>query len=67
MATIASQLIAGLLCLRFIIRNLAVLSFEEDEKHFDPALMKNIFALGMPMAFQFSITAVGSIILQTAV
>ncbi|MBR1863132.1 MAG: MATE family efflux transporter [Ruminococcus sp.] len=66
-ATIASQLIAGLLCLRFIIRNLAVLSFEEDEKHFDPALMKNIFALGMPMAFQFSITAVGSIILQTAV
>ena len=66
-ATVASQLIAGLLCLRHMIRNVAVITMEADEKKIDGRLMVNIFTIGMPMAFQFSITAVGSIILQTAV
>ncbi len=66
-ATVASQLISGLLCLRYMVKNLPVLSFEEDELKADTALMKSITAVGLPMAFQFSITAVGSIILQTAV
>ena len=66
-ATIASQLIAGILCLRYMIRNVAVIAMEPDEKKVDGSLMLKIFSVGMPMAFQFSITAVGSIILQTAV
>ncbi len=66
-ATVLSQAISGVLCYVYIKRGLPVLGFEEDEKRFDPALMRNIAALGLPMAFQFSITAVGSIILQTAV
>ena len=50
-ATVASQLIAGLLCLRHMIRNVAVISMEADEKKIDGRLMVNIFTIGMPMGF----------------
>ncbi|MBQ8966292.1 MATE family efflux transporter [Ruminococcus sp.] len=66
-ATIVSQLIAGLLCLRYMIKEVTVISMDAEDRKIDGSLMIRIFTIGMPMAFQFSITAVGSIILQTAV
>ncbi|MCD7742499.1 MAG: MATE family efflux transporter [Ruminococcus sp.] len=66
-ATVISQLISGLLCFIYIKRNLPILSLDKDERIIDFSLMKEILAIGLPMAFQFSITACGSIILQTAV
>ncbi|SDA18385.1 putative efflux protein, MATE family [Ruminococcus sp. YE71] len=66
-ATVLSQFISGLLCFRFIKTKLPILGYEENEKVIDTALMKKILSLGLPMAFQFSITAIGTIILQTAV
>ncbi len=66
-ATVLSQLISGLLCFRYVKKNLTFLRCEPDEKKLDPALIKVILSLGLPMAFQFSITATGTIILQTAV
>lgn len=65
-ATVLSQLISGVFCFRYM-KGLKLLSYESDEKTFDLLLMRNIAAVGLPMAFQFSITAVGTIILQTAV
>ena len=66
-ATVLSQAISGVLCYVYIKRGLPVLGYEEDEKKADLALMRSVAAVGLPMAFQFSITAVGTIILQTAV
>ncbi|MBR1740225.1 MAG: MATE family efflux transporter [Ruminococcus sp.] len=67
LATVLSQLFSGLLCLRYMINNLPVLGMEKDEMVIDRKLMTEILAIGMPMALQFSITAVGSIILQSSV
>jgi Na+-driven multidrug efflux pump len=66
-ATVLSQAISGVMCFVYMKRRLPVLGYQEGEKAVDTELMKHIAALGLPMAFQFSITAVGSIILQTAV
>lgn len=66
LATVLSQLISGLICLRYV-KKMPILGYNEGEKVRDAALMKRVFSLGMPMAFQFSITAVGTIILQASV
>lgn len=66
-ATVLSQAISGVMCFIYMKRRLPVLVYQDGEKAVDTELMKHIAALGLPMAFQFSITAVGSIILQTAV
>lgn len=66
-ATVLSQAISGVMCFIYMKRRLPVLIYQDGEKAVDTELMKHIAALGLPMAFQFSITAVGSIILQTAV
>lgn len=66
-ATVLSQAISAALCYIYIKRGLPVLGYEDGEKTVDFALMRSVAAVGLPMAFQFSITAVGTIILQTAV
>lgn len=66
-ATVLSQGISAVLCFIYIKRKLPVLCFEPDEKKADLPLMRSIAAVGLPMGIQFSITAVGTMILQAAV
>ncbi len=40
---------------------------QEDEWHPDSAILRRLFFTGLPMALQFSITAIGSIVIQVAV
>ena len=67
LATVISQLISALLCLVYMIKNYDILKFERDELKFDSRYAAGLSSNGYPMALQFSITAVGSIILQSAV
>ncbi len=67
LATVLSQAISGAMCYIYMKRGLPVLGYEKGEKQLDFSLMKETAAVGLPMALQFSITAVGTIILQTAV
>ena len=67
LATVLSQAVSAVMCYVYMKRRLPVLSYENGEKRVDLPLMRDIAVIGLPMAFQFSITAVGSIILQTAV
>lgn len=67
LATIISQAISAVLCLIFMIKNYDILRFEKDELKFDMEFVKHLASSGYPMALQFSITATGSIILQSAV
>ena len=66
-ATILSQAASGIACLLYIRRKVPVLRL--DAKSLRPSLrrMGYIASIGVPMGLQFSITAVGSIILQSAV
>lgn len=67
LATILSQLISGILCLIWIIKKFPILHPKKEDLPFDLNISKRLLAIGLPMALQFSITAVGSIILQSAV
>lgn len=68
-ATVLAQLISGCLCLAYIFRKRVELKISLKREDFRPSgyLMRRLLYLGLPMAFQFSITAIGGIILQSAV
>lgn len=66
-ATVLSQLVSGVLCLVFIIIRFDFLHLKRDDWRLDPAYVRNLLVMGLPMGFQYSITAIGSVILQAAV
>jgi len=67
LATVVSQGISAVLCLFYMIKKFPILKMDADEKKVDGSLMKVLCAMGIPMGLQYSITAIGSVILQTAV
>ena len=66
-ATVLSQLISGFCCLIFMIKKLEVLHPQSGDWTPDGRIMKKLCGMGIPMGLQYSITAIGSVILQTAV
>ncbi|MBQ2089482.1 MAG: MATE family efflux transporter, partial [Lachnospiraceae bacterium] len=66
-ATIISQAISGVACLIYIIFKFPLLKIERDEWHWDNSMASRLLGMGVPMGLQYSITAIGSVILQTAV
>ena len=66
-ATLLSQLISGLLCLGFIIKRFPLLHLSREDLQFRWRCMARLCYMGIPMGLQYSITAIGSILLQTAV
>ncbi len=67
LATVISQGISGLLCLVFLIRKFPILHIRKEEWRWDGLSIKRLFGMGLPMGLQYSITAIGSTVLQTAV
>ena len=65
-ATVLSQGISGLLCLAIMPRRYPLLHFQQGEGRPELRRMKRIAAVGVPMGLQYSITAIGSIVVQTA-
>lgn len=66
-ATILSQLAAGVLCLILVIARFELLHPRRQDWRLDAPHVRNLLFMGLPMGFQYSITAIGSVILQTAV
>lgn len=66
-ATVISQGFSALLCFIYMKKNFEVLSFEKGESAFSKERIFAVAKLGVPMGLQFSITAIGSILLQSAV
>ena len=66
-ATILAQLVSGLLCAFVIRRRFEILRIRGDEWKNDFKAWKRLFSIGLPMGLQYSITAIGSTILQSAV
>lgn len=67
LATVLAQLLSGIGCVFVMIRNFPILHLQKDERQIRPDLMKKLIFIGFPMGLQFSITAIGGIIMQTAV
>lgn len=66
-ATIIAQLVSGLLCLLFIYKKFPILHFRRGDWEFDLESISAQLRLGLPMALQFSITAIGVIAMQSAI
>lgn len=66
-ATVVSQLISGVLCLFYMRRKYDILKIEKEEWKVNFSHMKTLCGMGVPMGLQYSITAIGSVILQTSV
>lgn len=66
-ATVIAQLISGLCCLVFMIRKFPMLRLTREDLHPDLPTIRRLSGIGFPMGLQFSITAIGSIILQKSV
>ena len=66
-ATVIAQLISGLCCLVFMIRKFPMLRLTRKDLRPDLPTIRRLSGIGFPMGLQFSITAIGSIILQKSV
>lgn len=66
-ATVISQAISGLLCLAIMGKRYPVLRFRPGELRPSRAHITRLFAIGVPMGLQYSVTAIGTIVVQTAV
>ena len=66
-ATVISQGVSGICCLIFMAKRYSILKFEEDELKINGHCIRRLCYMGVPMGLQYSITAIGSVILQTAV
>lgn len=66
-ATVISQGVSALLCYIYMYRHFDILRYRsEAERAFDWEKQKQLLSVGVPMGLQFSITAIGSIMLQSA-
>ena len=65
-ATVFSQGVSAALCYRYMMRRFEVLRGDASERRFSGKLARRLLSIGVPMGLQFSITAVGSIMLQSA-
>lgn len=65
-ATVFSQGVSALLCYLYMIRNFPILKCTADDRKFRSNLATTMLGIGVPMGLQFSITTIGSIMLQSA-
>lgn len=65
-ATVIAQVLAGVGCLLFMIYKFEILHIRKEEWAPDGHMMLTLCGMGVPMGLQYSITAIGSVILQSA-
>lgn len=65
-ATVISQLLSGLMCLAYSFKKFPILRLKRGDWKFSARFAWSHMRIGLPMAFQFSVTAIGVMILQSA-
>ncbi len=66
LATMLAQALSALLCVTYIRKKMPLLLPDATERSYDGRLAGKLLVNGLPMGLQFSITAIGSIMLQSA-
>ena len=66
-ATVISQGFSGLLCFFYMKAKFEVLRLKKEDKIISAKRMVTLLGIGVPMGAQYSITAIGSVILQWSV
>ena len=65
-ATVISQGVSGVLCLVYIVKKIPILHLEREDWKPKAHLLKIQLGIGIPMALQYSITAIGTMMVQTS-
>lgn len=66
-ATVLSQAVSGIVCLIYMIRRFPILRLSRDEWKFRRNYAGKLCMTGIPMGLQYSITAIGTLVIQAAV
>lgn len=66
-ATVFSQLVSGILCFVYVKRSFPILHINRETKALDFKFVKELLRNGLPLALQFSITAIGSVMLSSCI
>lgn len=64
LATVISQGVSGVICFYYMKKRFTVLQMSREERRPDGAKMKRLCYMGIPMGLQYSITAIGSLVIQ---
>ncbi len=67
LATVISQALPGLVSLVFLVKKFSILRMTREEKVIAKKHCLELCRFGIPMGLQYSITAIGSVILQSSV
>ena len=63
---IASQAVSGILCLIVIVRKVEVLWLSKENRVVSKDAVAELLSMGLPTGLQYSITAIGSMVMQSA-
>ena len=67
LATVISQLVAGMSCLIYMKKKFPILKLAKSDLKLGRHHSQVLMSMGIPFGLQYSVTAIGSVILQTAV
>lgn len=65
-ATVTAQAVSGLMCIAFIWKKVEIIKPSASNCVIKENVAKNLLLMGVPMGLQFSITAIGSMVMQSA-
>lgn len=66
-ATVLSQLVSGLLCVWQLTRRTAVFRFRREELAPSAGHLGRLCVIGLPMGFEYSVSAIGAVVMQSAI
>ena len=65
-ATVASQAVSGILCFIYVWKKYEIVRFGKQERKISLKSIRQLLSMGVPMGLQFSITAIGTMIVQSS-
>ena len=65
-ATVTAQAVSGILCFLYIYRHFQILRLSRQDCILKGKFVKSLLFIGIPMGLQYSVTAIGSMVMQSA-
>lgn len=65
-ATVTAQAVSGILCFLYIYRRFQILRLSRQDCIVKGKFVKSLLLMGIPMGLQYSVTAIGSMVMQSA-
>ncbi len=66
-ATVLSQLLSGVLNTWWLFRRISLIRIQKEDMAFSLPHLKKLGSIGLPMGFEYSVSAIGAIVMQDAI